>query len=154
MAAVRVATYNLYLGADLTVLFDVADLDALARQVAVVRAQLQATRDEARARAVAALLSAERPDLVGLQEVSRWASTGADGVEQVLADFLPTLLDALEEAGCGYDAYAAHPSFGGALPVSDTAWMSLSGANVIEFPVGNSPGPDSIVNVTGGELLR
>src|ERR1017187_4663514 len=32
--------------------------------------------------------------------------------------------------------------------------MSESGANAMAGPVGNSPGPDSIVNVTGGELLN
>jgi endonuclease/exonuclease/phosphatase family metal-dependent hydrolase len=130
MAGVRVATYNLYLGADLALLFDVPDFAALARQVSVVRAQLDATRFEERARAIAALLAAEQPDLVGLQEVSRWASTGADGVEHVLVDFLPTLLAALEDAGCGYDAHAAHASFGGGLPVSEAEWMSVAGANV------------------------
>src|ERR1017187_7093968 len=32
--------------------------------------------------------------------------------------------------------------------------MSESGANAMAGPVGNSPGPDSIVSVTGGELLN
>ena len=50
---------------------------------------------------------AERPDLVGLQEVSRWTRPPTDGGdEQVFVDFLPTLLAALEGAGCGYDAHA------------------------------------------------
>ncbi len=130
MSRVRVATYNLYLGADLSLLFRVADLDALARQVGVVRAQLDATRFDERADAVAALLSRERPDLVGLQEVSRWVSTGPDGEEHVLADFLSTLLEALETAGCPYDAHARTAAFGGSMPVSGTDWVSLSGANV------------------------
>ena len=129
MTRVRVATYNLYLGVDLALLFGVADLDELAAQVAVVRAQLDATRFTERAVAVAALLARERPDLVGLQEVSRWVSTGPDG-EHVLVDFLPTLLDALKTAGCGYDAHARSAAFGGALPVSGTEWVSLAGANV------------------------
>src|SRR5476649_1425461 len=32
--------------------------------------------------------------------------------------------------------------------------MSESGVNAMAGPVGNSPGPDSMVNVTGGELLN
>ncbi len=56
MTGLRVATYNLYLGADLSLLFGVADLDELAKQVRVVREQLEATRFEERARAVAAML--------------------------------------------------------------------------------------------------
>jgi hypothetical protein len=32
--------------------------------------------------------------------------------------------------------------------------MSEFGANVIEGPVGNSPGPEMMLSVTGGELLN
>jgi endonuclease/exonuclease/phosphatase family metal-dependent hydrolase len=130
MSRVRVATYNLYLGADLSLLFGVSDLAGLAEQVAVVRAQLDATRFAERAAAVAALLARERPDLVGLQEVSRWVCTGPDGGEQVLADFLPTLLDALAAVGCAYDAHARSAAFGGSVPVSGTEQVTLAGANV------------------------
>ncbi len=130
MAALRVATYNLYLGADVALLFDVADPEQLTERVRVVRDQLDRTHYEERARAVAALLARERPDLVGLQEVSRWVLTSADGAEQVLADFLPTLLAELEQAGCAYDVHAVNPNFGGAMPVSETEWAGLTGANV------------------------
>ena len=135
MTVLRVATYNLYLGADLAQLFGVTDLERLAGRVGVVRGQLEATRFEERARAVATLLARERPDLVGLQEVSRWvvAPIGADGAvgeERVLVDFLPTLLDALGQAGCPYDAHVVCASFSGAMPVSEAEWMSLTGANV------------------------
>lgn len=130
MAALRVATYNLYLGANLALLFDVADLDQLAERVRVVRDQLDRTHFEERARAVAALLARERPDLVGLQEVSRWVLTPVSGTEQVLADFLPVLLAELEQAGCAYDPQAVNTNFGGAMPVSRTEWVGLTGANV------------------------
>jgi endonuclease/exonuclease/phosphatase family metal-dependent hydrolase len=129
MTSLRVATYNLYLGADLALLFDVADLDALAQRVRVVRAQLAATRFDERARAVAAVLARERPDLVGLQEVSRWTLTPTGGEEQVLVDFLPTLLDELDRAGCGYDVHAVDPNFGGGMPLED-GWVGLLGSNV------------------------
>ncbi len=128
----RVATYNLYLGADLALLFDVGDAGALAAQVEVVRAQLAATRFEERAEALARVLARERPDLLGLQEVARW-TTSPDGTaagERVLVDFLPTLLDALERAGCGYDPHVANQSFAGALPVADGSWTGVTGANV------------------------
>jgi endonuclease/exonuclease/phosphatase family metal-dependent hydrolase len=132
---VRVATYNLYLGADLALLFGVRDLDELAAQVRVVLDQLAATRFEERARAVAALLARERPDLVGLQEVSRWTTSplrddGSLGAETVVVDFLPTLSAALEDAGCGYDVHAVNQNFAGAMPVSASTWMGLTGANV------------------------
>jgi endonuclease/exonuclease/phosphatase family metal-dependent hydrolase len=132
----RVATYNLYLGADLALLFAVTDLDELAAQVQVVRDQLDATRYDERAQAVAALLARERPDVVGLQEVSRWTRAplgpdGRPGAQQVLVDFLPTLTAALERSGCGYDVHAVSRSFEGAMPVSDREWMGLVGANAV-----------------------
>ena len=135
MTHVRVATYNLYLGADLALLFGVRDRAALAEQVHVVRKQLDATRFHERAAAVAELLARERPHLVGLQEVSRWAVApigldGSLGEERVLVDFLPALLDALDAAGCPFDALVVNENFAGAMPVSDTEWMSLVGANV------------------------
>ncbi|NUS50039.1 MAG: hypothetical protein HOQ22_03230 [Nocardioidaceae bacterium] len=134
MPQIRVATYNLYLGADLSPLFGAADTDGLADAVARVRAQLDATRFEERASAVARLLARERPDLVGLQEVSRWTSVpvvdGSSGPEQVTVDFLPTLLGALDDIGCPYDAHVVNENFAGALPVSDDEWVGLVGANV------------------------
>jgi hypothetical protein len=135
MTSVRVSTYNLYLGAELALLFGVGDMAELARQVDVVRKQLEATRFPERATAVASLLARERPHLVGLQEVSRWAVApvepdGSLGKEQVLVDFLPALLQALEEVGCPFDAHVVNENFAGALPVSDVEWMSLVGANV------------------------
>ena len=68
----------------------------------------------------------ERPDLVGLQEVSRWTLTPPGGEEQVLVDFLPTLLDELERAGCAYDVHAVDPNFGGGMPLDD-GWVGLLG---------------------------
>ena len=132
---VRVATWNLYLGADLALLFGARDLDELAARVGVVRQQLGATRFEERARAVAAVLARERPHLVGLQEVARWTSAplatdGSLGAERVLVDFLPTLLAALDEAGCHYAAHAGNENFSGAMPVSPTEWMGVTGSNV------------------------
>ena len=130
MSRLRVATYNLYLGADLSLLFDVTDLDALAEQARVVRGQLTATRFEERARAVAAILARERPDLVGLQEVSHWTFTASGDEERVVVDHLSTLVAELERAGCGYDVHAVNPNFGGGLPFED-GWMGLVGANVV-----------------------
>jgi Endonuclease/Exonuclease/phosphatase family len=133
--SLRVATWNLYLGADLALLFDAHDLDELAARVRVVRRQLEATRFDERARAAAAVLARERPHLVGLQEVARWTSSplapdGSLGDERVLVDFLPTLLAALDEAGCRYAAHAVNQNFSGAMPVSVSEWMGVTGANV------------------------
>jgi endonuclease/exonuclease/phosphatase family metal-dependent hydrolase len=127
---VRVATYNLYLGADLAPLFAASDAADLADRVERVRRQLAATRFEERAVAVAAVLARDRPDLVGLQEVARWSSTAADGTERVQVDFLATLVRSLAAAGPAYDVHAVGESFAGTLPLADGTAVSLSGANV------------------------
>ena len=80
----------------------------------MVRAQLAATRFEERARAVAAILARERVDLVGPPGDVPLDTTPPDGEEQVLVDFLPTLLAELDAAGAPYDAHAVNPNFGGA----------------------------------------
>jgi endonuclease/exonuclease/phosphatase family metal-dependent hydrolase len=132
---IRVATYNLYLGADLALLFGATDAASLTERVAEVRAQLAATSFEERAVAIARILAREQPDVIGLQEVARWTTAllgpdGSRGAETVHADFLPTLVAALAEAGCRYDAYAPNLNFSGGLALGDGTWMGVSGANV------------------------
>ena len=90
MTRVRVATYNLYLGADVSLLFGVNGEAELAERVDVVRRQLDATRFPERAAALASLLARERPHFVGLQEVARWSATpvspdGSLGEEREIA---------------------------------------------------------------------
>ena len=130
---IRVATYNLYLGADLGLLFAATSPDELAARVEVVRSQLDRTGFTARAAAVAGILHREQVDVVGLQEVSRWTMTHVDdpsGDGEVLVDFLPTLTAALEAAGTPYDVHAGEVSFEGGLPVAGR-WMQVSGANAV-----------------------
>ena len=129
MTDLRVATYNLYLGADLSLLFDVGDPTVLLDRVAVLREQLAATDFRERAVAVAGLLARERPHLVGLQEVARWVTRDASGAETVLVDFLPTLLAALELLGTPYDARAVAPGFAGGMALPDGSWIGLAGDN-------------------------
>ncbi|MGN6129707.1 MAG: endonuclease/exonuclease/phosphatase family protein [Nocardioidaceae bacterium] len=125
-----VATWNLYLGADLSRLFGVGDAAGLARAAADVADELAATRFEERAGSIAAALAREAPALVGLQEVARWTSRpAAGGRTEVLADFLPTLLAALADHGARYDVHATAPAFGGGMPV-DGRWMQLEGLDV------------------------
>ena len=137
-----VATYNLYLGADLALLFGVSSVDELAGAVAVVREQLERTDFAQRAVAIARLLVREQVDVVGLQEVTRWATApvsaeGAAGPEEVVVDFLPVLVDALAAAGSPYDVHAVNHNFAGGLPVGGS-WMSIQGANAILVRRGGS----------------
>ena len=136
MTTVTVATYNLYLGADVSVLFDAGSVEELAMSVRQVREQLDTTHFPERAGALARLFARERIDVVGLQEVTRWSTSpiladGSLGPTEVISDFLPELLTALEEAGTPYDAHAVTTNFHGALPVDAETWMGIEGANAL-----------------------
>ncbi len=130
MRAIRVATYNLYLGADLTTVFGVRDSEELSAAARRVRDQVLATDFPARAAAVAAILVRERVDVVGLQEVATWSRATADGSE-VWLDFLDELLAALAHQGAGYDVHAATASFRGGASVAGAGEMSVLGHNVV-----------------------
>jgi endonuclease/exonuclease/phosphatase family metal-dependent hydrolase len=107
-----VMTRNLYLGADLT---PVITALASGNQTAIVTAAtqtwaaVQATKPEERMAAIADEIVAERPAVVGLQEVTRWTTyssynpaTGQAGGAQVRYDFLELLLKALADRGVVY----------------------------------------------------
>ena len=134
MSTIRVASYNLYLGADLTVVFAATDEQDLAKRARVVLDQLVATDFPARAQAIARLLVGERVDVVGLQEVAQWSRVaGAAGAEraEVWLDFLTELRAALVRAGAEYDVHACTANFRGGAPVDGGDAMSVLGRNVI-----------------------
>lgn len=144
---IAVATYNLYLGADLALLFGATDTTDLARRVALLRGQLRATAPADRAAAVARLLARHRPDLVGVQELTRWTLTPDDGPAVVLGDFRADLEAALEREGCPYDVHAVAPSFGGGMPVPDVGVLSVEGLNAVLVRRG---GPVAVEAVESG----
>lgn len=128
---IRVASYNLYLGADLAVLFGATDAADLDRRVRAVHAQLRATSAAERAEAVARVLARHRPDLVGVQELTTLAARTGDGGERVFSDFRAQLTDALDRAGCAYDVHAVGCSFAGAMPVPGHGVLALTGQNAV-----------------------
>lgn len=127
-----VATWNLYLGADLALLLDATSPDELAARTELVQAQLLRTDFAERARAIAALVRREGVDVVGLQEVSRWteAPLESTGPGEVLVDFLPVLLAELELLGTPYDVHGLASSFEGGLPVGGR-WRRVTGSNAV-----------------------
>ena len=138
---IRVATYNLYLGADLALLLGEVpgapsgsnpvprpDGD-LGTRVREVLRQLEVTAFPRRARAVARLLAREQVDLVGLQEVCTWRKDG-----EVMWDCTDVLLRELADLGEEYDVVATQPSFSGSGQVERDGrrvTMELDGRNVI-----------------------
>lgn len=122
----RVATYNLYLGADLSLI--IGD-DPSGEGLREVLRQLAATDFSTRVRTIAEILRRERLDMVGLQEVCSWS---ADGV--VFSDFLSALLSELEVCGEPYAIVSSVVTFGGAttVPLDDGQHeVAVTGSNVL-----------------------
>jgi endonuclease/exonuclease/phosphatase family metal-dependent hydrolase len=99
---VTVMTRNLYLGADLAPALTATDAASFLGGVATIYGTAQYTSFPTRAKALAAEVAANKPDLVGLQEVSQWVTSGP-GVP-ASQDFLAILLNALAQKGLHYTA--------------------------------------------------
>ena len=120
----RVMTYNLYLGTDLSPILQAAsEPDYL---IAAVRAyaELQQTDFPARAGRIAEEIGDVRPDLVGLQEVALWSvSAPYDPTQPPLApfvvryDFLQLVLDSLKAHHLHYTAASSVATSDVAAPV-------------------------------------
>jgi endonuclease/exonuclease/phosphatase family metal-dependent hydrolase len=129
MDRVRVGTYNLYLGADLSLLLGVWSEEQLEANRLTVQDQLGTTAFPRRAPAVARLLADHRLDLVGLQEVCTWSADG-----EPLWDFAADLVRALDDLGEPYDVVAGQPTFEGAglVPLDGRlVELHLQGSNTI-----------------------
>ncbi len=128
--SVVVATYNLYLGADLSLVLGDRPVAEMATNLEEVQRQLLATSFDQRVALVADALAPHAPDLVGLQEVCTWTLEG-----ETLWDFGALLLGVLAERGLGYEVVCEVQTFGGAAAVgagSDLpGTITLSGANVV-----------------------
>jgi hypothetical protein len=122
-----VATYNLYLGADLSLVLGDRTAEELPANFAEVQRQLETARFSRRAPALAQLLARDRPDLVGLQESCIWTAG-----DRVVSDYTVELLAALAAAGEAYEVVSSQPTFTGTgrLPLDDRT-LRLEGSNVI-----------------------
>ena len=108
---VTVASYNLFLGGDIGALTRAtSQLDFLLKAVALW-GNVQATDFPARAEAIADLLAADHPDVVGLQEVAKWETASGSAPLEPTYDFLPLLLDALAERGSPYRVLVTNENF-------------------------------------------
>ncbi len=104
----RVATYNLYLGADLSLVLGTRDPAELAGNIEAVQRQLATTAFPLRVDALARLLARERLDLVGLQEACLWHTD-----DRPLWDYVGQLLASLERLGEPFELVCTQPTFRG-----------------------------------------
>lgn len=97
-----VMTQNLYLGSSLGPALEAKTPDEFIAAVARIYATVQYTNFPARAQAIAAEVEAREPDLIGLQEVSKWTTEGLSPPPGY--DFLAILEGDLAALGLHYQA--------------------------------------------------
>ena len=102
---IKVATYNMYLGAELLDIFLSSSPEELVAEVGEAYSDMQAGRPDERIDEIADQIATASPDVVGLQEVALWR-TGEPfdpaAAETVAYDYLQMLLDSLAERGAHY----------------------------------------------------
>jgi endonuclease/exonuclease/phosphatase family metal-dependent hydrolase len=97
-----VMTQNLYLGSSLDPALQARTQEEFFVAVATIYGTVQFTNFPARSDAIADEIAAEQPDLVGLQEVTKWTSTGPGAPPSL--DFLAILQQDLADRGLSYSA--------------------------------------------------
>ncbi len=101
-----VMTRNIYLGSSLQPALEAETPDEFIGAVAAIYGTVRFTDFPARASGLAAEIAATEPDLIGLQEVSRWQVTPVANPfvdpEALSFDFLQILVDALAARGLRY----------------------------------------------------
>jgi endonuclease/exonuclease/phosphatase family metal-dependent hydrolase len=95
-----VMTQNLYLGSSLTPALEANDPLAFLEAVAQIYATVQYTDFPTRAEAIADEIQAKEPDLIGLQEVTKWTTGGSNPPPGY--DFLAILQSELSDRGLNY----------------------------------------------------
>jgi endonuclease/exonuclease/phosphatase family metal-dependent hydrolase len=97
-----VMTQNMYLGSSLNPALEATTPEGFVEAVAQIYATVQYTNFPARAEAIANEIQAKDPDLIGLQEVTKWTTEGLNPPAGY--DFLAILEAALAERGLHYTA--------------------------------------------------
>jgi endonuclease/exonuclease/phosphatase family metal-dependent hydrolase len=108
---VTVMTRNLYLGTNLLPLATTAPGAPFKHAVDAALAGAESTGPVARMKLIAKEIAGAKPDLVGLQEVTRW-STGAAGHQptRVVIDYLKTIMSELKRLHASYRVAASRLS--------------------------------------------
>jgi hypothetical protein len=117
---VTVMTRNLYLGADLAPAIGAPSLESFVAATGQILREVTANDFPTRARGLAQEILAQKPDLVGLQEVALWR-TGPPSLAPVLSgvptattvryDYLQLLLDQLNKGKAQYEVVVAQNEF-------------------------------------------
>jgi endonuclease/exonuclease/phosphatase family metal-dependent hydrolase len=117
---VDVMTRNLYLGADLAPAIGAPSLESFAAATGQILREVTANDFPTRAKGLAQEILAEKPDLVGLQEVALWRTgppsltpvlTGIPTATTVRYDYLQLLLEQLNKGKTQYEVVVTQNEF-------------------------------------------
>lgn len=122
-STVDVLTQNLFLGAALTPVLEAETEVEFEETAESIYRDVLRSRFDLRAAALADEIADIEPDVIGLQEVARFAERGD---ESTTRDYLRTLVQALESEGLSYDERAAVTTFDA------------------DFPIESGPDPDRV----------
>jgi endonuclease/exonuclease/phosphatase family metal-dependent hydrolase len=127
----RVMTRNLYLGADLGPAVRATDTASFLAAVAGIYASARANDFAVRAEGIAEEVRTTSPDLIGLQEVSQWETSGPASTAPG-QDFLTLLQTALAARGLDYALAAVSPNATlGPLPLLTPCGSPVVGACLV-----------------------
>ena len=119
-----VMTYNVYVGANMIPLLGITNLLEIPGAVANLYDTVIASDFPGRAAAIASIIKAHQPHLIGLQEISLIRTqtpgdrlTGGEPAEEVVLDFLEALMDALQTEGLNYRVAAKVQNFDIEMPM-------------------------------------
>ncbi len=143
MSQLTVATFNLYLGADLQPLFGAPTPEELAVRAVAVWQQVMDGEPSARMRAAAGIVVQDLPDVLAVQEAVRWTVTDPNGGMVTELDQLALLLAALRDLGHPYRVVSRTQSFSsdglpvrvpglGAVKLADTGALLVRDDRAVE----------------------
>lgn len=122
----RVMTYNLYFGSDLTPALAATTPQDVAAAATTIVDHMRASEPPARMAAIAREIAQVRPHVVGLQEVATWSTGSSPDAMKVEFDFLQLLLNELARQGCPYTPVVALPHTELVVPSSDGLLVRLT----------------------------
>lgn len=130
----KLMTWNVYLGGEIARVINVSPA-LLPRRTQQLWDSVRATNFPRRARAMAAAIARETPDVLALQEVFRWSTLRRDGlrapVETLEYDFLGELQAQLAAAGAPYFVVSRSPGVNLVLPLAPDTDLRLEDSVVL-----------------------
>lgn len=106
-----VMTRNLYVGSSFSHAVGATTPEGFVRGVSTIWSNVRRTDFRTRATAIAGEVAAQRPTVIGLQEVSRWERATGSGPLEPAADYLDILLESLRARGLSYRVAVVVPGF-------------------------------------------